>query len=240
MKDRADKHAGVSYDEGLRSYFIGIFNRMGLGLLITALVAFTLPVVVPGIEAAIGGGTFFWVWIAAVVVELILVFLIAGKALTGSYSASKATGMFYIYAALNGFTLLPILFHYTAASAALAFLSAASVFAGAALYGYTTKKDITGWGNLLFMALIGLIVAMVLNIFIGSGMMDMVISAAAVLLFTALTACDMQTLKLFYYEEGEGNPERAGQLAAYGALSLYLDFINLFVHLLRLIGVSRD
>lgn len=213
---------------------------MGLGLLLTALVAYALPVVVPGIETAMKGGSFFWFWIGAVVVEVILVWKIAGNALRGRYSASKATGLFYIYAALNGFTLLPLLFHYTLASTGVAFLSAASVFAGAALYGYTTKKDITGWGNILFMGLIGLIVAMVINIFLASSMMSFIISIVAVLLFTALTAWDMQTLKNFYYEEGEGNPERAGQLASYGALSLYLDFINLFVHMLRLVGVVRD
>jgi FtsH-binding integral membrane protein len=232
MENRIDDYTGVSHDEGLRAYFIGIFNRMLLGLLITAGVAYSLPGLLPGVEDSMNGGAYRIFWWVAIAFEFILIFVIASKAT--SMNGAAATMWFYVFAALNGFTLLPITYVYTQESIALAFVSAASVFAGAALYGYTTKKDITGWGNILFMGLIGLIVAMLINLFLASGMFGYLLSIAGVVLFTALTAWDMQKLKKLYFD----NPERAEQMAACGALDLYLDFINLFLFLLRLIGVK--
>jgi FtsH-binding integral membrane protein len=155
-------------------------------------------------------------------------------------SAGMATGLFLLYSALNGATLSVILLVYTAASIFKAFIVCTGMFAAMSVYGATTKKDLTSWGSFLFMGLIGIIIASIVNIFMASSALDFVISGVGVLIFTGLTAYDTQKLKVM----GESAPMddalaiRRGTIL--GALTLYLDFINLFLFLLRFFGSSRD
>ena len=147
-----------------------------------------------------------------------------------------ATALFYAYAILNGVTLSPIFFVYTSSSIALTFFVTSGVFLAMSIYGYTTKRDLTKLGSFLIMALIGLIICSIVNIFWANSTMDWIISFAGVIIFIGLTAWDTQKIKEMAQETDEMN---AGKLATIGALSLYLDFINLFLYLLRFLG-SRD
>ena len=152
-------------------------------------------------------------------------------------SATIALGLFFVYAASIGFTVLAIvLLVYPGATVATAVLSASAMFGGAALYGYTTKRSLVGMGRFLFMALIGLIVAMVVNWFVGSALIDYVISIIGVLIFTALTAYHVQRIASGNLAVATGSVEKA---AVFGALLLYLDFVNLFLFLLRIFGGGR-
>ena len=152
-------------------------------------------------------------------------------------SVAKAQTIFWIYAGLSGITLAPICLAYTSASLFRTFLVTAATFGSMSLYGYTTKKDLSGMGSFFMMGLIGLIIASVVNMFMQSSMMDFVISAFGVLLFTGLAAYDTQRIKALYFE-GDSD-QTAGQKAVMGALTLYLDFINLFLFLLRFLGDRR-
>jgi FtsH-binding integral membrane protein len=153
-------------------------------------------------------------------------------------SMPAAQAVFWAYAALMGLSLSFIFQAYTGESIARTFFITAGTFGAMSLYGYTTKKDLAGWGSFLFMGLIGLIIASVVNIFLGSTMLQFVISAAGVLIFTGLTAYDTQRIKESYWEHDDATT--AGKKAIFGALQLYLDFINLFIMLLRFFGSSRN
>jgi FtsH-binding integral membrane protein len=153
-------------------------------------------------------------------------------------SSNMAIGLFMLYSALNGLTLSAILLVYTASSIASTFFITAGTFGAMSIYGYFTKKDLTSWGNLLFMALIGLIVASIVNIFWASSTMYWIITYAGVLIFVGLTAYDTQKIKNMSLElDAESEEGRKG--AIMGALALYLDFINLFILLLRIFGDRR-
>ena len=151
-------------------------------------------------------------------------------------SSATATLLFYVFAALNGLALAPIFIVYTATSIAKTFFICAGTFGAMSVYGYFTTQDLTKWGNFLFYALIGLIIASVVNIFTHSDTLGWIISCAGVLIFVGLTAWDTQKIK----QMAQYAPSSmAGHLATIGALSLYLDFINLFLYLLRFMGRSR-
>jgi FtsH-binding integral membrane protein len=152
-------------------------------------------------------------------------------------SLATAQTVFWGYAGLMGISLAPILLMYTGASVAQVFFVTAATFGAMSLWGYTTKRDLTGFGSFLFMGLIGILIASVVNIFLGSGMVSLVISIIGVLVFTGLTAYDTQQIKESYYVSDDG--QLAGKKAVMGALRLYLDFINLFLMLLRLMGDRR-
>ncbi len=155
--------------------------------------------------------------------------------------ASTATGLYALLTVVYGLALAPIFIIYTASSIASTFFVCSATFGAASVYGMVTKKDLTGMAQFLMMGLIGIIIAMVVNIFIGSTMMQTLISCIAVIIFTGLTAYDTQKLKAMAYslpDNATGSMVRKG--AIMGALSLYLDFMGLFVHLLHLLGVSRD
>lgn len=172
-----------------------------------------------------------FVFYGLVIVELILVFSVS-RALTRGMSASKATFLFYLYAIINGLTLSCVLLLYTPASIAMTFLITAGVFAAMSVYGYCTTRDLSGIGSFLFMALIGLIICSVVNWFVGSSTLEWIVSFAGVAIFIGLTAWDTQKIKVLMMT----CPGRADQIATLGALSLYLDFINLFLYLLRFFG----
>lgn len=217
-------------DQGLRSYMLKVYNTMAIGLAATGLVAL-LVVNTPALLQAIAGTPLYWI---IALVELGFVIYFAARVHT--MSESKAKAVFYAYAALNGLTFSVIFAAYTGESIARAFFITAAAFGAMSLYGYTTKRDLTGFGSFLFMGLIGLLIAMIVNIFLQSAALHFIASCAGVLIFTGLTAYDSQKIKEMYYMVPA---DRAGAMAIRGALSLYLDFINLMVMLLQFFGDRR-
>ena len=224
-------------NEGLRQYLMKVFNYMAGGLCITALVSW-LMVSNPSIlrlfynitpqGASLSG--FGWLTFLA---PLVIVFAFGWVINRGT--AAQVKGVFWLYSALMGVSLCPILLLYTGESITRVFLITAATFGAMSLYGYTTKRDLSGMGSFLFMGLIGIIIASLVNaFFLKSTGMSYAISFISVLVFTGLTAYDIQNIKAMYadYEDSE----TASKKAVAGALSLYLDFINIFIHLLQLIG----
>ena len=205
-----------------------VYVMMTLGLLVTALVSLFLWMN-PNILMSLSGFL-----LPLIIVELGLVFVLSLA--INKLNPAVATALFYAYAVLNGVTLSPIFFVYTSSSIALTFFVTSGVFLAMSIYGYTTKRDLTKLGSFLIMALIGLIICSIVNIFWANSTMDWIISFAGVIIFIGLTAWDTQKIKEMAQETDEMN---AGKLATIGALSLYLDFINLFLYLLRFLG-SRD
>lgn len=210
-----------------------VYNWMAAGLGLTAVVSF---LTYPHIASFIGnyGTTPIFV---LMLVELGLVFYLSAR--VNKMSGSKATGVFLLYSALNGFVLTPLLYSFTPTSVAGAFISTAGMFAVMSIYGLVTKRDLTSLGSFCFMGLIGIIIAMIANLFIQSGPFSLVINIIGVIVFIGLTAYDTQRLK----EMGEMVPHddaaavRRGSIM--GALTLYLNFINLFIMLLQIFGDRR-
>ncbi|HBG08013.1 MAG: hypothetical protein A2075_13885 [Geobacteraceae bacterium GWC2_58_44] len=204
----------------------GVYGWMGGGLALTALVSL-LTVSSPALlQAILGNRILFY---ALVIAELGLVVGISGA--INRISASTASMLFLVYAALNGLTMSTIFVAYTSASIASTFVVTAGMFGAMSLYGYLTKSDLTSWGSFLFMGLVGVVIASVVNIFLQSSMIYWVLSFCGVIVFTGLTAYDTQKIKQM------GDSGRKG--AILGALTLYLDFINMFLMMLRLFGNRR-
>ena len=218
-----------AYDEGLRSYMQKVFNNMGIALAITGLVSFFISNS-PALLQAIFGTPLKWVVMLA---PLGFIFFMNFK--MAKISAATATTYLWIFAGLMGLSLAPIFLAYTGASIARAFFITGSLFGAMSLYGYTTKKDLTAMGSFLFMGVIGLIIASLVNLFLKSSAMEFVISVLSVIIFTGLTAYDTQKIKSVYYQFA-GSAEAVSKAATLGALSLYMDFINMFLAILRLFG----
>ena len=234
-------------DEGLRSYMLRVYNYMAIGLAITGLasVGGYLMSVTADPSAAVArlpNGAFLtqfghylfisplkWVVILA---PLALVFLLSAR--IHKMSVSGAQTAFWSFAALMGLSLSSIFLVYTHTSIGHVFFVTAASFGALSLYGYTTKKDLSGWGSFLFMGLIGIIIASVVNLFLASSALQFAVSVIGVLVFAGLTAYDTQQIKEMYYAQDDGTV--AGRKAVMGALRLYLDFINLFIMLLQLFG----
>jgi FtsH-binding integral membrane protein len=235
-------------DEGLRAHMNRVYGTMAVGMLITALAAWAVAgLAVSGVPteyqiapdqyltsfgAAIYASPLKWVVMFAP-----LAFVFGFSAGINRMSTATAQLVFYAFAAVMGVSLSSIFLVFTSTSIAQVFLITAIAFAGLSLWGYTTKKDISGWGSFLIMGVIGLIVAMIVNIFLASSALAFAISAIGVLVFAGLTAYDTQNIKNTYLQmraaEGEA---MIGKAAIMGALQLYLDFINMFVMLLSLFG----
>ncbi len=229
-------------DAGLRAYMLRVYNYMLVGLGLTGAVAwltantplsnvFYNQIATPngvGLQPNILG------WIA-IFAPLGMVLLLSFRIQKMSFAAAQAT--FWAYAAVMGVSLSTILFVYTGTSIAMTFFVTAATFGAMSLYGYTTQRDLTGMGSFLFMGLIGVILASLANMFFHSTQLQFVISVLGVLIFTGLTAYDSQKIKNMYY--AGDNSEVVGKKAVMGALSLYLDFINLFLFLLRFMGNRR-
>lgn len=211
-----------------------VFNWMAIGLGLTALIAYVVASSMPIEVMAANRGLFFMLMLA----ELGLVFYLSAR--IEKITPAMATGLFLLYSALNGVTLSSILLIYTATSLASTFMVTAGMFGAMAAYGFLTKKDLSSWGSFLFMGLIGIIIASVVNIFLGSSQISWIISAIGVIIFTGLTAYDVQDITQMgassVMQQGEGTVKK---MAIIGALRLYLDFINLFLMLLRFMG-DRD
>lgn len=219
-------------DQGLRSYLIGIFYNMTAAVLFSGLVAFAIGNI-PALSAFFLTGPMLWITTFAP-----LAFVFIFSFIVKSVSASTAQGMLYIFAALMGAGLSSVFLTFTTASVAQAFFSASIVFASAALVGYTTNKDMTRWYNFIMPAVIGLVAASVINIFIGFELLSFAISVASVLIFTVLTAMDMQQAKYSYYELD--NQEAANKQSVVFALSMYINLVNIFVSLLQLFGQQKE
>jgi len=220
-------------DLGLRAYMLKIYNYMGLGLGLSGLTAFAVSQGVYA-EAPWAMALVRAHWVFALLGIGAVFFLSFG---INRMKASTAFAAFLAYAVINGIWLTPVLLIYTSTSVATTFFVCASMFLGTSLYGYTTKRDLTGFGSFLIMGVIGLVIAMVVNMFLQSSAMAFAISAIGVLLFTGLTAYDTQKIKGMYWE-GDGH-EIARKKSIMGALTLYLDFINLFIFLLQFLGNRR-
>lgn len=216
-------------------YMRQVYGWMTAGLALTSIVAYAVASS-PSIQMSIFGNML--VPIVLIVAQFGLV--IALSAAIHKMSASTATGLFLLYSVLTGLTLSSIFVVYPIGSIANAFLSTTGLFLAMTVYGTVTKRDLTGMGSFLMMGLIGIIIASLVNFFLKSSMMDFVISCIGVIIFTGLTAYDTQKLRAF----GMGAPLEDGTAvrrgAILGALTLYLDFINLFLMLLRLFGGNRD
>jgi len=231
-------------DQGLRSYMLRVYNYMAIGVGITGIVAYLTyaMAVVEGADGAITGLTSFgnfifntpfkWVVIFA---PLAMVFFVSAR--ISSMSVSAAQLSFWVFAGLMGLSLSSIFLVYAHASIAQVFFISAASFGALSLWGYTTSRAISGWGSFLFMGLIGIIIAMLVNLFLASSALQFAISIIGVLVFAGLTAYDTQQIKEMYYAGDDGTV--AGRKAVMGALRLYLDFINLFMMLLSLFGDRR-
>lgn len=215
-------------DAGLRAHMLGVFRNMGLGLVITGLVAAFIGNT-PVLAAAIFGTPLKWV---AIFAPLAFVFFFSFR--IEKMTTAGARMAFWAFSAVMGVSLASIFLVFTGGSIAQAFFSAAVMFLGMALWGYTTQRDLTKMGIFLIMGLIGIIVASLINIFIGSSAMAMVISILGVVIFTGLTAWDTQRIKSDYF--AYAGREMAAKMQVMGALSLYLNFVNLFQMLLSLTG----
>ena len=219
----------------LKRYVAGVmrkvYGKMTLGLLATAVTSFAVLSSETLLTMLFSSSATMWLLFAA---ELGLVIFLSAR--IDKMSSSVATTMFYIYSILNGVTLTPIFLIYTGASIATTFAITAGTFGIMSIAGYVTRQDLSKFGSILFMALIGLIVCIIVNLFLHNTMFELLISAAGVLIFTGLTAWDTQAIKRMC---AETDPSMLGKVATMGALTLYLDFINLFLYLLRFFG-SRD
>ncbi|KWV90627.1 Bax inhibitor-1/YccA family protein [Erythrobacter sp. YT30] len=220
----------VSYDEGLRKYMLSIYNYMCTAVIVTGFVA--LGMAESGLTYAFVGNPLQWVVMLAP-----LGFVLAMSFGLNKMSQATLQILFWAFAVVMGISMSTIFIVFTNESIATTFFATAAAFAGLSLWGYTTKKDISGWGSFLIMGVIGLIVASVANWFIGSSELAFVISGLGVLIFAGLTAYDTQKLKNQYqYLRGT---EFMGKAVIMGALNLYLDFVNMFMFLLNFLG-SRE
>jgi hypothetical protein len=218
-------------DLGLRQYMLQVYNFMAAGLALTGFVAY--GVVATGFYQQIAGTPLIWlVMLAPLGALLFLSFRVERM----SVGAAQAT--FWSYAALMGLSLAGIFLVFTGASIALVFFITAATFAAMSLYGYTTQRDLSQFGSFLFMGLIGIVLASLVNIFLASSALQFAISVIGVIVFTGLTAWDTQRIKEVYLESDPGDV--LTKKALMGALALYLDFINLFVMLLQLAGQRRE
>lgn len=219
----------------VNSFIQGVYNWMALGLGLTGIVAFFVANTPSLLQMIVGNSLLFF---GLIIAELALVFTISAR--VHKMQASTATNLFLLYAALNGATLSVIFVAYTASSIASTFFICAATFGACSIYGMTTKKDLTSWGSFLFMGLIGIIIASVVNIFLRSSALSMIVSYIGVFIFIGLTAYDTQKLKMMAQTQPadlDAGIIRKGSIL--GALSLYLDFINMFLFMLHIFG-SRE
>jgi len=232
-------------DEGLRAYMLRVYNYMAAGVAITGVVAyafFAMAVSSEPTQYALQNGIYLtpfgyaiyvsWLKWVIMLAPLGMVFLLSARISSMSVSGGQLT--FWVFAALMGASLSAIFLRYTGNSIANVFFITAASFGALSLWAYTTKKDLSGWGSFLFMGLIGVLLAMIVNIFLASSALQFAISVIGVLVFAGLTAYDTQSIKEMYSVQDDGTV--AGRKAIMGALRLYLDFINLFIMLLSLFG----
>ncbi|CDX30958.1 MULTISPECIES: Bax inhibitor-1/YccA family protein [unclassified Mesorhizobium] len=220
--------AGAVYDEGLRKHMLRVYNYMGLGLVVTGLVAFFVAST-PALYVPIFSSPLKWVVMLA---PLAFVMLFSFKMQT--MSASGAQAMFWAFCAVMGLSLASVFLVFTSTSIARTFFIAATMFGATSLYGYTTRRDLTQFSSFLIMGLIGVVIASLVNLFLGSTALQFAISVIGIAVFVGLTAWDTQTIKEQYAENFDAESQQ--KLAVFGAFSLYLNFINIFQLLLNFTG----
>jgi len=227
----------AAIDEGLRAHMNKVYGTMSVGMLVTAGVAWAVgssPALLSIFRDPVTLSPNILGWIAMFAP---LIFVFAFGAMINRVSAAGAQALFYVFAALMGLSISWIFAAFTGLSIAQTFLVTSIAFAGLSLWGYTTKKDISGWGSFLIMGVIGLIVAMIVNLFLQSPAIMFAVSILGVLIFAGLTAYDTQRIKSEYVAHAaHGDQEWLGKAAIMGSLSLYLNFINMFIMLLSLFG----
>ena len=243
QKSTATKQS-IVMDEGLRAYMLKVYNYMATGVLLTGIIAlltFKMSVIIDASGSIVAltslgnkiylSGLKWLIMLAPLGIVLLMSFGI------NKMSSATAQTVFWVFAGLMGLSLSSILLIYTGLSVTRVFFITSATFGAMSIYGYTTKRDLTKFGSFLFMGLIGIIIASLVNIFLKSSMMYFIISILGVLIFVGLTAYDTQKIKNMYVASDSG--EVIGKKAIMGALTLYLDFINLFIMLLRLFGQRR-
>jgi hypothetical protein len=226
------RSAGVTFDAALRAHMVRVYNHMTAGLVVTGIIAYFVSLHPAMMRELFGTPLRYLIMFAPLALVLVMSFGIQ------RLSLAALTGTFYGFSAAMGLSLSSIFVVYNIGSIAQVFFISASMFLAMSLYGYTTKRDLTAWGSFLMMGLFGIIVAMLVNqLFIGSLGIGFAVSVIGVIIFVGLTAYDTQKIKENFSESW--GAESNGKLAVMGALSLYLDFINLFLMLLRLMGNRR-
>jgi len=224
---------GSAYDAGLRSYMLSVYNYMTSAILLTGIVALGFAASGAAAQVFVGGGVLKWIITLAP-----LGFVFGMSFLQGRMSMPTLQAMFWGFAISMGLSLSTIFLVYSDVAIAQAFFATAAGFAGLSLWGYTTKKDLSAFGTFLIMGVVGLIVASVINLFMQSGPLALLISIVGLLLFAGLTAYDTQRTKSMY--AAVAGTENEGRTVIMSALTLYLDFINMFLFILRLFGSSRN
>ena len=233
-------HSSTGYDEGLRKYFLKIYSLMSAALVITSISAFSV-LSIPALTEMMYQITPYGQIIGMTGIGWLISFTPLGIALFFAFGMHKieaktAQMLFWLYAVLMGMSLSSLGFMYTGASLVKTFFVCAATFGGMSLYGYTTQKDLTSMGSFLYMGLMGLIIASLVNLFMQSPAIEFALSFIGVLIFTGLIAYDTQKLKDLYFCGADGS----GKIGIIAAFTLYLDFINLFLYLLRFMGQKRE
>ncbi|MER8732982.1 Bax inhibitor-1/YccA family protein [Mesorhizobium sp. M1227] len=224
----AGARAGAVYDEGLRRHMLRVYNYMGLGLVVTGVIAFVVAST-PALYVPIFSTPLKWVVMLAPL-AFVLLFSFRMQAM----SAAGAQAMFWAFCAVMGLSLASVFLVFTGTSIARTFFIAATMFGATSVYGYTTKRDLTQFSSFLIMGLIGVVIASIVNIFLGSTALQFAISVIGIAVFIGLTAWDTQTIKEQYAENFGAESQQ--KLAVFGAFSLYLNFINIFQLLLNFTG----
>ena len=230
--DRGYGQQTITLTDSVSKVMRGVYLRMFLGLILTAVTAFLAASSKEFMITLISNRLLFW---GLMIAELAVVLVLSAR--INKMSTGMAALLFFGYALLNGLVFSTLFLAFDLGSIAQTFLITAGVFGAMTVYGYFTKTDLSKMGSILIMALIGLIICTIVNIFLASSTMDWIISFAGVAIFIGLTAWDTQKIKMMIAYDGGAN---TGKIATIGALSLYLDFINLFLYLLRLFGASRE
>jgi FtsH-binding integral membrane protein len=227
----APRAVGAAFDQGLRSHMMRVYNHMTLGLVVTGIIAYLVGHSPDLLRSIYGTPLRYLVMLAPLAFVMVMSFGVQRLSLTA------LTATFYAYSAAMGLSIAFIFIVYTHALIGQVFFVTAATFLAMSLYGYTTKSDLTRWGSFLMMALFGIIIASLVQMFVHSAALNFAVSVIGVLVFTGLTAYDTQRIKE-NYSESWGTVAN-GKLALMGALNLYLDFINLFLMMLRLLGGNR-
>ena len=234
--------ADMSVDAGLRSFMLGVYNKVALGLLVSAALAWVTGTYPPVrdlmFQVTVDGRLAGFTLLGMIVAFAPLAVLLGSGFVMRNPTAASAGGLYWLIVALIGASMGTVVLRYTGASVVQTFLITSAAFGALSLFGYTTKKDLTGIGSFLIMGVVGLIIASIVNLFLQNDLMRMIIASVGVLIFAGLTAYDTQKLKMTYYALG-GNQNAMGVATSYGALNLYLDFINMFQFLLALFGGRR-
>jgi FtsH-binding integral membrane protein len=234
--------ADMSVDAGLRSFMLGVYNKVALGLLVSAALAWVTgsypPVRDLMFQVTADGRLAGFTILGLIVAFSPLVILLGSNFVMKNPTSGGASAIYWLVVALIGASMGTVVLRYTGASVVQTFLITSAAFGALSLFGYSTKKDLSGIGSFLIMGVVGLLIASVVNLFLQNDVMRMIIASVGVLIFAGLTAYDTQKLKMTYYALG-GNRNAMGVATSYGALNLYLDFINMFQFLLALFGGRR-